>query len=160
LNRAVRTATLAAFIALSLQTSAMGQWLNYKSPGVPRTADGKPVLSAPAPRMPDGKPDFTGLWINDPSGNAAMNKAMTSIQPLPWAAAVSSRHKENLLRDDPRVSCLPAGPLVNFWPGNVVQTPNLLLMLGSGTLYREVFLDGRQLPENPNPDWLGYSIGR
>jgi hypothetical protein len=32
-------------------------------------------------------------------------------------------------------------------------------MLWSGTLYREIFLDGRPLPKDPNPDWMGYSIG-
>ena len=110
--------------------------------------------------MPDGKPDFSGLWINDPVGSAEMSTALASVKPLLWAAALSEERREDLFRDDPRVACLPAGPLVNYWPGKVVQTPNLLLMLGSGTLYREVFLDGRGLPKDPNPDWLGYSIGR
>jgi len=38
------------------------QWLDWRTPGIPRTADGKPNLTAPAPRTPDGKPDFSGLW--------------------------------------------------------------------------------------------------
>src|ERR1700735_5827930 len=38
------------------------QWLNLKTPGIPRTADEKPDLTAPAPRTPDGKPDLSGLW--------------------------------------------------------------------------------------------------
>lgn len=143
-----------------LAASVSAQWLNYKTPGIPRAADGKPNLSAPAPRMADGKPDFSGLWITDSAGEAELTKAMESVKPLPWAAALSDMRKENLFRDDPRVMCLPAGPLVNFWPGKIVQTPNLLLMLGSGTLYREIFLDGRELPKDPNPDWLGYSVGR
>ena len=130
------------------------QWLNYKTPGVPRTPDGKPNLSAPAPRMPDGRPDFSGLSADDPAGRADMSKAMDSVKPLPWAAAVSDERRENLFRDDPRVACLP-----DYWPGKVLQTRNLLLMPGSGTLYREVFLDGRELPKAPNPDWLGYSTG-
>ena len=41
------------------------QWLNYKTPGVPRTRDGKPKLDAPAPRAPDGHPDLTGVWMHD-----------------------------------------------------------------------------------------------
>ncbi len=113
--------------------------------------------------MADGKPDFSGLWGsslgNDSAGAAEMSKAMESVKPLAWAAALSDARKENFFRDDPRVMCLPAGPLVNFWPGKIAQTPSLLLMLGSGTLYREVFLDGRELPKDPNPDWLGYSVG-
>jgi hypothetical protein len=43
--------------------------------------------------------------------------------------------------------------------GRVVQTRNLLLMLWGGTQYREIFLDGRSLPKDPNPDWMGYSVG-
>src|SRR5262245_45420167 len=43
------------------------QWLNFKTPGVPRTADGKPKLDAPAPRAADGRPDLTGVWMHEPT---------------------------------------------------------------------------------------------
>jgi hypothetical protein len=26
--------------------------------------------------------------------------------------------------------------------------------------YRQIFLDGRKLPKDPNPTWMGYSVGR
>lgn len=45
-------------------TLASGQWVNYKVPGVPRTRDGKPNLSAPVPKL-NGKPDLSGLWQTD-----------------------------------------------------------------------------------------------
>ena len=38
------------------------QWLNYRQPGVPRTADGKVNLAAPTPKASDGKPDLSGTW--------------------------------------------------------------------------------------------------
>ena len=41
---------------------APGQWLNYPTPGTPRGADGRPNLSAKAPRAPNGKPDLSGVW--------------------------------------------------------------------------------------------------
>ena len=49
-------------LAICLSDAASAQWLNYPTPGIPRTADGKPNLTGAAPRMPDGKPDFTGMW--------------------------------------------------------------------------------------------------
>jgi hypothetical protein len=42
---------------------AAAQWLNRKTPGIPRTKDGKADLFAPAPRLPDGKPDLGGMWL-------------------------------------------------------------------------------------------------
>src|SRR5947208_16802499 len=45
-----------------LPVSTSAQWLNLRTPGIPRTADGKPNLTAAAPRTPDGKPDLSGLW--------------------------------------------------------------------------------------------------
>ena len=51
---------LAALFLLPVSLSA--QWLDWRTPGIPRTADGRPDLAAPAPRTPDGKPDFSGLW--------------------------------------------------------------------------------------------------
>jgi hypothetical protein len=47
---------------LLLPTSLVAQWLDFRTPGIPRTADGKPNLTAPAPRTPEGKPDFSGTW--------------------------------------------------------------------------------------------------
>jgi hypothetical protein len=60
-----RTAIPAALLLLPVSLCA--QWLNVKTPGIPRTADGKPDLTAPAPRTPDGKPDLSGLWAPGPN---------------------------------------------------------------------------------------------
>jgi hypothetical protein len=153
------SAHVAILILFTLSGSASAQWLKYKTPGIPRTADGKPDLSAPAPHTADGKPDLSGLWRNDPAGDADRAKAMENLKPQPWAEALSKKRQEDLFRDEMGVLCLPPGPRVEFGVGRIVQAPNLLVMLFSGTLYREVFLDGRPLPEDPNPDWMGYSVG-
>ncbi len=152
-------AILFAVIALLSSRTLEAQWLNQKTPGIPRLPDGKPNLSAPAPKTVDGKPDLSGLWRDDTSAAAEMSKALDSLKPLPWAAAVYEKRQGNLGSDSPGTMCLPWGPLADIGPGKVVQTPNLLLMLYNGTLYREIFMDGRELPKDPNPDWMGYSVG-
>jgi hypothetical protein len=148
-----------ATVAFLAPASSDAQWLHYKTPGIPRLPDGKPNLSAPAPKTADGKPDLTGLWRDDTSATAVMSKAMDSLKPLPWAAAVYEKRKDNLGSDSPGAMCLPDGPRIDAEVGKIVQTPALLLMLSSGTSYREIHMDGRELPRDPNPDWMGYSVG-
>jgi hypothetical protein len=131
---------------------APAQWLGYKTPSIPRTADGNPDLSAPLPRSADGKPDLTGVWRTELS-----TQDPPKLQS--WADAVVKRRMEDLRRDSPEALCLP-GPIASMGVGKVVHTRGLLLMLYGGTLYREIFLDGRELPRDPNPDWMGYSVGR
>jgi hypothetical protein len=48
-------------------------------------------------------------------------------------------------------------------PFKVVQTPMLVVLLyetSTNQTFRQVFLDGRTFPTDPQPTWLGYSIGR
>ena len=139
---------------------ASGQWLNYPTPGIPRLPDGKPNLAAPAPRAADGKPDFSGVWrINRPTAN--------DLKPgdvLPWAETLAKQSQENLGKDDPSdVHCLPYGPRINFAEDpnllKIVQTPSLIVILSEDLAYRQIFLDGRELPADPNPDFMGYSVG-
>jgi hypothetical protein len=149
----------AVTIAFAFNGTAAAQWLNYKTPGVPRTADGKPDLTARAPRTADGKPDLSGVWRIDAAGLAETSRAQDAVKLQPWAAALTEQRKETLGRDSPSTLCLPPGPVVDMGVGRVVQTRELLLMLWEGTLYREIYLDGRDLPVDPNPDWMGYSVG-
>ena len=58
--RPVNPKLAAILVILSVPLAA--QWLKYPTPGVPRKADGKVDMSAPPPRLPDGKPDFSGIW--------------------------------------------------------------------------------------------------
>jgi len=46
-------------------------------------------------------------------------------------------------------------------PYKIVQTPELIVVLyEAATMFRQIFLDGRQLPKDPQPSWMGYSVGR
>lgn len=56
---------LCLFLVVLFSTSVHAQWLDFKTPGTPRTKDGKPNLAAPAPRSADGKPDLSGVWMHE-----------------------------------------------------------------------------------------------
>jgi hypothetical protein len=135
------------------------QWFHQPTPGLPRKADGKPDLAAPAPRMPDGTPDLSGLWQLTPGSyvvNAAQDLAPGDIQP--WAEARFRQHLEEFAKDP---SCfLPAGPryYITGMP-KIVQTSTQLVVLNNDLTYRQIFLDGRALPKDPNPSFMGYSTG-
>ena len=152
-----------AIVFSALATPLAAQWLAHPTPGIPRAADGKPNLTAPAPRTPDGKVDMSGLWqrINQKyRRNIAADLKPEEIQP--WARELVAERMEDLGKDHMAVQCLPWGPsyatserLVKF-----IQTPGLMLMLDEGLAYRQIFMDGRPLESDPNPSWLGYSVGR
>ena len=57
-----------------LAGSVYAQWMNYPAPGTPRTRDGKPNLTAPAPRASNGKPDLSGLWHVQPTPRVEMDR--------------------------------------------------------------------------------------
>src|SRR6266446_5492910 len=108
-----------------LPVSLCAQWLDWRTPGIPRTAEGKPNLAAPAPRAADGKPDFSGLWEPSTAGGnsapvagaAALAPEFTNIAarltgPLPYRPAtlelVKARQADNG-KGNPDGLCLPLG---------------------------------------------------
>lgn len=155
----IKLTGLALVISAALSLPAAAQWLDYPTPGIPRTADGKPNLSAPAPRTPDGKPDLSGLWRVKPGDTGDTDKAVHGIKAQAWAQEVSKKRKANLGREDMSVLCLPFGPRASIAPDRIIQTPGMIVILFDDLTYRQVYLDGRPLPKDPNPTWMGYSIG-
>ncbi len=142
------------------------QWANYPTPHIPRTPDDKPNLSAPAPRTPDGKPDLSGLWdkISRYGGNIAADLKPGEVQP--WAEALVRQRTEDLGKDYMGALCLPLGPAYSTNGGStmagmvkIVQTPGLIVFLSPDLTFRQIFMDGRKLENEPNPSWMGYSVG-
>jgi len=156
---------------LAIVMTGAAQWINFPTPGAPRTANGKVDLSAPAPKAPDGKPDLSGVWE---SGNQYFNDLSRDLKSgemvmLPWAKNLQAEREKRDHRDDPLNACMPPGvPRINMTTANgphplkVVQTPSLVVLLyetSTNSTFRQVFLDGRPFPKDPQPNWLGYSIG-
>jgi len=171
---------MAGVVLSALSARAHGQWLNYPTSGVPRTADGTPNLSAPAPRAADGKPDLSGLWAmetkraanaNFPGCDAVSDEFINIAARLgaglpyqPWARDLVKARQSEQRVNDPMSRCIPIGPVrLHTWngPRKLVQTPGLLIVMNEpDTSYRQIFTDGRPLPNDPNPSWNGYSSGR
>jgi hypothetical protein len=166
------------------------QWVNYPTAGVPRRPDGKVNMSAPAPRLANGKPDLSGIWmtaepnrgagrgtqppanIPDEAGDQRNITASRQMRDIgvdlpgglpyqPWLIPIVKERTANEAIDDPHIRCLPDNFLRAYGLPHLlkfVHSPSLLVVLNEMNAgYRQVFLDGRPLPKDPNPSWQGYS---
>lgn len=154
-----------------------GQWLDHTAAGIPRLKDGKPNLAAPAPKTRENRPDLSGTWwvphhgregVLDPPPKYLVNLA-ADLKPenfpiLPWADALSKQRAADLGKDAPFSRCLPLPVPTIFTeplPFKILQMPALTAILfESQGRYRQIFTDGRSLPKEPEPAWLGYSVGK
>jgi hypothetical protein len=176
------------FVLTSSAHVTFGQWVTYPTPNVPRLADGKPDLKAPAPRQPDGKPDFIGFWqpdrVRDCTADLASRVRLTQPckpgekvtvplgpasvpggMPLQsWAADLVKQRTADLSKDDPHARCQPDNYPRTYWLPHytkIFHVPGLLLMLNEwNAQYRQIYTDGRPLPEDMHPIYSGYSIGK
>jgi hypothetical protein len=147
------------------------QWTDAKTPGIPRLATGKPDLSAPVPHTADGKPDLGGIWQGGRAGAAAgqfgydynVAQELPADALTPWAQSVRRQRVQDFRKDSPLAHCLPMSiPFLNFRGlSRIVQTPGLIVIMyeSPNSPHRTIFTDGRALPKDPNPTWLGYSVG-
>ena len=174
---------LVVAIAAAGSSPLAAQWIRYPTAGLPRAADGKVNMSAATPRLADGKPDLSGIWTSDevdprrPNVPPNPHDATTSRRMInlgadlpgglpyqPWAAALAKERRGNNAKDDPHVRCMPDAFLRSYAMPHLlkfVHTPTLLVMLNEWNAgYRQVFTDGRPLPEDPTPSWQGSSSAR
>jgi hypothetical protein len=155
-------------LSLLLATAPLSaQWLGVPTPGIPRTADGKPDLAAPAPKAPDGHPDLSGVWMPNTRTLQDLAVGMTPPGDVPyqsWAAQVAKDRANGARgKEDPAASCVPGMPklIVLPYPYKIYQMSGVTVILYEGfTTFRQVFTDGRALPKDPQPSWLGYSVGK
>jgi len=173
----------ALLMLLGLPAAGFGQWVRYPTDGLPRNADGSPNLNAPPPRLPDGKPDFSGIWHtsniikctpailkfidcgNEIGGSPELFNVGISLPGglpyQPWAAELVKRRTVDNSKADPHVRCLPDNPPRTWGMPHLTKalhTPKLLVLLYEvNAMYRQIFIDGRPLPADQNPTWNGYS---
>jgi hypothetical protein len=154
---------------------------NLSAPA-PRTAKGKPDLSGvwetePAPpgeiKRLVGDVSYEVVPGDDPS---TFSKYFFNIlvdfkpeeSPLrPEVAAELTRKRSEGLgyKDGPPSHCMPLGipgaDILSYSPFKIVQSPGLIVMLYEiDNTHRQVYMDGRKLPDDPQPAWLGYSVGK
>ena len=180
-----RPVKIIILLAVAL-VSVGAQWLNHPTPGIPRTKDGKPNLSAPAPRTADGKPDLSGIWQVETPKPGEIERLFSGLDELAHAVPgddireisrfflnvlvdlkpgeVSVRPGARVNRNGTSAACEPPTlPNLHFipLPSRIVQTPQLVVILYEGEhTFRQIYMDGRKLPVDPQPSWLGYSVGR
>jgi len=162
---------------------AAAQWLGYPTAGVPRKADGTVDMTAPAPKLPDGNPDFSGIWTtgdsNRKNGDVAGNgndigssRHMANIGVdipgglpyQPWVVPLVKERTANLAKDDPHIRCLPDNFLRAYGLPHMlkfIHKPDILAVLDEMNAgYRQIFTDARPLPDDPAPAWQGYSSAK
>ena len=180
---------LAALVVIVGGTGASGsaQWLNYPAAGVPRLPNGKVDLAAKPPRTRDGKPDLSGVWqtqleSTDGKQNAfsvpgddprTFSRYFLNIladfkpeeAPIRPETAELARKNAESARANPSAQCLPQGivraDVLSYNPFKIIQTPGVTAILYEvDNMFRQVYTDGRKLPVDPQPAWVGYSVGK
>jgi hypothetical protein len=131
------------------------------NPEVARARPRDVTPHGPTPRLPNGHVDLSGVWSGGgPVGDLAQGLAPGETIPLlPAAQAIMNKRQS---KDDPEANCLPTGiPRIAPYPWRIVQDSTHVFFLFEGNIhsYRQIFMDGRKHPDDPDPTWYGHSIG-
>lgn len=127
------------------------------------------IPTGPVTRLANGNVDLNGVWtgggpVNDLEKDGGLKPGEIDNLMLPWAKEVMSKRDVTM---EPHNQCLPMGvPRVTPFPYRFVQnythkpaTHIFILHEGNIHTYRQIFMDGRKHPEDPDPSWWGHSIG-
>ena len=167
---AARVACSAAILGVALVFSpvafAQTNSLENKSAETTKSQEAAPALSH----------DLSGVWMQyrdgDVPGTPGMNGVNERFRPplTPWgqakvdsAQALQGTKAIAGKEDNSALRCEPSGPpqvLILPNPWEIVQIPGRVLMFFEEQhIWREIWTDGRPLPKDPDPSWLGYSVG-
>jgi hypothetical protein len=181
MRRHLRYVLCAAVACVGADFPVNAQWLHHPIAGAPRTRDGKVNMTGPVGRV-NGKPDLSGVWQvqaepRAPGGLFGLGESPNSKyfrdvlsdfkpdeRPLTPAGAELLRLHSQPGVFNPTLNCLPDGvPHGDLLPEpfKILHSPGVMVMLYEvETTFRQIFMDGRKLPEDPSPSWQGYSVGR
>ena len=121
--------------------------------------------------------DLSGVWMQYPSGAGpgipGMNAVDEKMRPplTAWGQAkfdaakpVAGPRAVPGEEGNPALRCEPDSPprlLILPNPFEIVQIPGRVFMFFEEYhAWRTIWADGRALPKNPDPSWLGYSVGK
>jgi len=184
----LRLASTLGLLLAGAVTCVDAQWLDYRDPRIPRTADGKPNLAAASPRL-NGKPDLTGVWQTERTPTdefvrvlgpglpqlqvdlADITKHVLNVfwglkpeeEPLRPEGAAILKQRLSSGEDFQSAQCLPTSLPANIsvLASKMIQAPGQIVVVpGNGDPPRQIYTDGRSLPKSPDPTWTGYSVGR
>lgn len=129
--------------------------------GAPVARPAAPGANTAGTRMLDGHPDFTGVY-----GNAGLPQG---AQP-PALKPGAEKYRIVRTADDIRgrttlyQECVPLGipqTYITPYPWQFIQTPGLMVQVFEyPNAVRFIPLDGRPLPADPDPSWMGVAVGR
>ena len=174
------------FLLVASVTSVQAQWWTHRDSKLPRTADGKPNLSAPAPRV-NGKPDLSGVWQAErppvdefvkiagpglPLLQVDLNDITKYVLNVFWPmkpgeepfrpeGAAAFKQNASSGEDFQGARCLPTSvpAAMGILVFKMVQAPGEIVVIpDNGDPPRQLHMDGRALPANPEPSWMGNSV--
>ena len=149
-----------------------------QAPGKGKTAAPKAatkVSTKAVPRLPNGKPDLTGVWDHPRVGDMAKDVKGKCAGNTPGCSSIGAKDLESLYtpyakaenakepKFDYGVHCLPWG-YVRSWntpyPVELIQNAGkLAILFEQSNMFHVVPTDGRDFPKDMEPTWLGTSIG-
>jgi len=154
--------SVADAIPLDAQSSGRAQTPASGKGGIGLYSRQPAAPTGPAPTLADGTPDLSGVWLGNGANSTDITRDLKpgdSVVMLPWAEAVVKNRKS---KEDPEANCLPTGiPRGSPYPWRIAQTPGIYFIVYEGNIHswRQIFMDGRKHPEDPDPSWYGNSIG-
>jgi hypothetical protein len=166
-------ALIVAVLAPVAASAQAEQTLGTLGAGIPgeRTTPGKwTPPTGPAPRLPNGHPDFSGVWdhpyVPDMSNSNPRNPALQKgAGPLPYTDAGLQNIKEYNPEQngDYTGMCMPFGFMrsVNSpYPIQIMQNDKYVAFLFEQSTWFHVVPFKNTHSDEPNPTWFGESIAR